>query len=262
MIEAKNISISYGGRQALSEICAKFGDGEFTAILGANGAGKSTLLKLLSGWLAPCFGEITYGGQNIKNFGARELATKRAVLEQECTLDFEYTVGQIVGMGGFSGGLFGAQARPETVSEALAAADLEGFENRIYSRLSGGEKRRAQLARALCQLGNAPQGKALLLDEPAASLDPRAAHSAMKAAASAAEKGACVVAVLHDPNLAFDYCGRAILLKQGKIYASGKTEDALSGENLSAAYSHRCEVFDSPFGKTARFPKIASNSNS
>ena len=125
---------------------------------------------------------------NIKNFGARELATKRAVLEQECTLDFEYTVGQIVGMGGFSGGLFGAQARPETVSEALAAADLEGFENRIYSRLSGGEKRRAQLARALCQLGNAPQGKALLLDEPAASLDPRAAHSAMKAAASAAEK--------------------------------------------------------------------------
>ena len=91
----------------------------------------------------------------------------------------------------------------------------------------------------------------------AASLDPRAAHSAMKAAASAAEKGACVVAVLHDPNLAFDYCGRAILLKQGKIYASGKTEDALSGENLSAAYSHRCEVFDSPFGKTARFPKFA-----
>ena len=84
----------------------------------------------------------------------------------------------------------------------------------------------------------------------------------MKAAASAAEKGACVVAVLHDPNLAFDYCGRAILLKQGKIYASGKTEDALSGENLSAAYSHRCEVFDSPFGKTARFPKFASNSNS
>lgn len=66
MIEAKNISFSYGGRQALSEICAKFGDGEFTAILGANGAGKSTLLKLLSGWLAPCFGEITYGGQNIK----------------------------------------------------------------------------------------------------------------------------------------------------------------------------------------------------
>ena len=124
MIEAKNISFSYGGRQALSEICAKFGDGEFTAILGANGAGKSTLLKLLSGWLAPCVGEITYGGQNIKNFGARELAGKRAVLEQECTLDFEYTVGQIVGMGGFSGGLFGAQALPGTVSEALTAAGL------------------------------------------------------------------------------------------------------------------------------------------
>ena len=160
-------------------------------------------------------------------------------------------------MGGFSGGLFGAQALPGTVSEALTAAGLEGFENRIYSRLSGGEKRRAQLARALCQLGDAPQGKALLLDEPAASLDPRAAHAAMKAAASAAEKGACVIAVLHDPNLAFDYCGRAILLKQGKIYASGKTEEALSSENLSAAYSHRCEVFDSPFGKTARFPKFA-----
>lgn len=153
MIEAKNISFSYGGRQALSEICAKFGDGEFTAILGANGAGKSTLLKLLSGWLAPCVGEITYGGQNIKNFGARELATKRAVLEQECTLDFEYTVGQIVGMGGFSGGLFGAQARPETVSEALAAADLEGFENRIYSRLSGGESGEPSLRAPFASLG-------------------------------------------------------------------------------------------------------------
>ena len=88
MIEAQNISFGYGQRKVLSGVSAKFGDGVFTAVLGANGAGKSTLLKILSGWLRPGEGEVLYAGANAVSLGARELAKARAVLEQECGLDF------------------------------------------------------------------------------------------------------------------------------------------------------------------------------
>ena len=159
-------------------------------------------------------------------------------------------------------GRAGAEADADEAEAALAAAGLSGFSGRIYTELSGGEKRRVHLARALCQLGKNPEGKALLLDEPAASLDPAAAHAAMSAAKSAARNGACVVAVLHDPNLAFDYCDFSLLLKGGKIAARGNTRETLTRENLSFAYSHPCGVFPSPFGATARFPKSGGDSNS
>lgn len=262
MIEAKDISFGYGRRKVLSGVSAKFEDGVFAAVLGANGAGKSTLLKILSGWLKPDGGEVLYAGANAASLGARELAKSRAVLEQECRLDFACPVGQIVRMSGFSAGALGAEAKTEEAKAALDAAGLSGFSDRIYTELSGGEKRRVHLARALCQLGENPEGKALLLDEPAASLDPAAAHAAMRAAKSAAQKGACVVAVLHDPNLAFDYCDFALLLKGGKIAACGNTPETLTRENLSFAYSHPCGVFPSPFGETARFPKSGGDSNS
>lgn len=262
MIEAKNISFGYGQRKVLSGVSAKFGDGVFTAVLGANGAGKSTLLKILSGWLRPGEGEVLYAGANAVSLGARELAKARAVLEQECGLDFAWPVGRIVRMSGFSAGALGAEAGEEEAEAALAAAGLEGFSGRIYTELSGGEKRRVHLARALCQLGENPEGKALLLDEPAASLDPAAAHAAMRAAKSAAQRGACVVAVLHDPNLAFDYCDFSLLLGGGKISAAGETAETLTRENLSLAYFHPCGVFPSPFGETARFPKSGVDSNS
>ena len=166
MIEAKDISFGYGRRKVLSGVSAKFEDGVFAAVLGANGAGKSTLLKILSGWLKPDGGEVLYAGANAASLGARELAKSRAVLEQECRLDFACPVGQIVRMSGFSAGALGAEAKTEEAEAALDAAGLSGFSDRIYTELSGGEKRRVHLARALCQLGENPEGKALLLDEP------------------------------------------------------------------------------------------------
>lgn len=253
MIEAKNISLKYGEHTAISEVSAKFSDGIITAILGSNGAGKSTLLKILSGWLKPDCGEIFYDSTPISRLCVRELAQKRAVLEQECNLGFDYSVLQTVKLSGFSGGFFGAEASDEFAQNALAEADLAGFGNRLYTKLSGGEKRRVQLARALCQLGDSPYGKALLLDEPAASLDPRAAKSAMKAAKRAAERGACVVAVLHDPNLAFDFCQNSLLLKDSHAIAFGNTSEILNSENLSEIYSCPCEIIETPITKTARF---------
>lgn len=111
MIEAKDISFGYGRRKVLSGVSAKFEDGVFAAVLGANGAGKSTLLKILSGWLKPDGGEVLYAGANAASLGARELAKSRAVLEQECRLDFACPVGQIVRMSGFSAGALGAEAK-------------------------------------------------------------------------------------------------------------------------------------------------------
>lgn len=251
MLAIENVSFAYGrGRRVLDGVSLRVGAGEFAAVLGANGAGKSSLLKIASGYARPDVGRVMLGGADIAGLSARELARMRAVLEQECPLTFEYTVGEVVALGGYSrGGLSGLSA---DVSESLESVGLAGFEKRKYSELSGGEKRRVQLARALCQLGENP--KLLLLDEPSAGLDPAHAHAAMSAARKVAERGAAVVAVLHDPNLAAAYADKIALLKDGKISSFGSAESAMRAELLGGVYGADCEIVSDGIRNVAYFP--------
>ncbi len=249
MIELKRVSFSYGKRKILSDISIRLPHGEFLAILGSNGAGKSTLIKLMSGLLNPDKGKILLDGADINSFGAYRLSRMRAVLEQECELSFDYKVSEVVELAFFGGGIDRG-----LVKKCLSEVSLENFEGRIYTNLSGGEKRRVQLARALCQMGRNHKGKTLFLDEPSAGLDPAHSHAAMAAAKKAALSGAAVAAVLHDPNLAAAYADKIAVLKNGKLSAYGSVSEVFSKDVFETAYSTTCEILDSPFGKISIFP--------
>lgn len=252
MLELEAVSFSYGRKTVLSGVSFSARAGTLVALLGANGAGKSTLLKVASGYLKPASGRVLFGGADISDMPARTLAGRRAVLEQECGLSFGYSVLETVKLGAYA--RVGAQ-RASVNSDALRALNSVGladFESRLYCELSGGEKRRVQMARALCQLGSDPRGKILLLDEPSAGLDPAHAHLVMGAARRAADAGAAVCAVLHDVNLASAYSDKIALLKNGKILKAAPVGEMLDADLLSEAYGARCglikaEGFKYPF---------------
>ncbi len=245
MIEIKNVSFSYGDRLVLDSLSFDVRDGEFVAILGANGAGKSSLVKLISGLNSPTKGSICLNGKDISAYGAMELARLRAVLEQECSLAFDTSVLDVVLLGRFPYSKFSASLSDEKIAKsALARVDLSGFENRLYNRLSGGEKRRVQFARTLAQLGDesALKGKALLLDEPSAGLDPSHVHKTLSAAKRVAEAGASVIAVLHDPNMASIYADKILLLKDSKILDFDSPKNSITAEKLELTYGAKCKI--------------------
>lgn len=257
MIEAKNISFRYGSRSALDGVSLKVEDGEFAAILGANGAGKSTLLKVMSGYLKPSPGEILINGCPASKMSPAKLAKERAVLEQESLLSSDYTVLETVLLGRYAFSPFAADdAEGRTIAlAAIKSAGLEGFENRLYTQLSGGEKRRVQLARAICQIGKDPRKKILFLDEPSAGLDPAHAHAAMAAAKKLSQNGCSIVAILHDANLAAEYADKIALLKSGEILAFGAPENIITAELMEKTYSARCEIIKNGKNKFVHFPK-------
>lgn len=242
MVEIENVSFSYGSKAVVSNVSLSIGGGELVVLLGANGAGKSTLLKLVSGYLNPSAGSVFFDGEKIASMPAGKLARRRSVLEQECALSFDYSVEETVKLGGFSRSA-GEMARLSSdAKSALEKVGLGGFENRRYAELSGGEKRRVQLARALCQLGGDVSKKLLLLDEPSAGLDPAHAHAAMRAARGAADEGASVCAVLHDPNLAAAYADKIALLKNGALVGIFPSREIFDAGLMSKVYGAECEI--------------------
>jgi len=253
MIETKNLSFSYPASDVIDGVSLCVRDGEVAVLLGANGAGKSTLLKVMSGFLKPRAGCVLHNGRDISALSAGEIARGRAVLEQECALAFDYSVLETAMLGSYARSRF-ALSEEVLARKSLERAGMKGFENRKYSRLSGGEKRRVQLARALCQLGEERGGKILLLDEPSSGLDPAHAHAAMAAARDAARDGASVVAVLHDANLAAAYADKIALLKNGKILKFAPSREVLTADLLSQVYNTPCEIVESSRGFFVSFP--------
>ena len=241
MLKVDSVSFAYSQKSVLESVSFSAQRGELVVLLGANGAGKSTLMKIISGYLKSNSGSVIFGEKDIAQQRPRDLANMRAVLEQECALAFNYSVLETVKLGGF--------ARKDCCveSDAYACLDmvgLNGFASRKYVELSGGEKRRVQMARALCQIGTNPDGKLLLLDEPSAGLDPAHSHIAMQASRKIADSGAVVCAVLHDVNLATAYADKIALLKNGKLLKFGSVAEILDEELLSEAYGTKCALIE------------------
>jgi iron complex transport system ATP-binding protein len=250
MLKIDSINFSYGKKRVLENISLSVGRGEMLVLLGANGAGKSTLMKIVSGFLKADSGCVIFDGNDIAKKSPKELANFRAVLEQECPLAFDYSVLETVKLGGFARKNCANLERDAL--ESLEKVGLGGFAERRYSELSGGEKRRVHMARSLCQIGENPENKLLLLDEPSAGLDPMHSHIAMQSARDTADKGAVVCAVLHDVNLASAYADKIALLKNGKLLKYGNVPEILDEKLLSDAYDSNCaliknEKFKYPF---------------
>ncbi len=251
MIEANHVSVWIGGKRIVEDAAFNASPGEVAAIVGPNGSGKTTLLKALAGDL-PYRGRIALNGREVSAMPQREAAGLRAVLPQATQLSFPFTVHEVVRLGllgGRSGALAGeAQRLPE---RAVARVDLAGFGGRFYQELSGGEQQRVQLARVLCQVW-APvlegRPRYLFLDEPVSSLDIKHQLVIMDIARDFARRGGGVVAILHDLNLTAMYADRVLVMKNGRVAASGSPREVLENQLIAKVFDRDLKVGVLPAG--------------
>ncbi len=218
MMEVKNISYHYKGcPEVLKEVSFDVKPGEFLAILGNNGAGKSTLLKCFNHILKPDAGEVLLDGKNLLTQPAREVAKQVAFVSQSVP-DTQMTVHDVVMLGRRPYMQWGFTEQDHTiVHDAMHRLDVEDMRGRFLNQLSGGEKQKVMLARALAQ-----QPKVLLLDEPTSALDIQNQYGVLKMVQSICynDKRIALV-VIHDLNLALRFCDRFLLLKDGQVYRCG-----------------------------------------
>jgi iron complex transport system ATP-binding protein len=246
LIEANKISYSIGANPILANVSFLAEAGEVLVILGGNGAGKSTLLKIISGDIVPGEGSINICGKDIAAWTPQELSTFRAILQQNPVLSMSFSVREVVMMGRYPH--FKGKESPldhAIADAALKKAGIDHLAERNFLYLSGGEQQRVHLARVFAQIwqtGNEGP-RYLFMDEPVNSLDIRHQHSSLELAREFAADGNCVVAVLHDLNLAIQYADKILLLRKGRVMASGTPEDVMQEHILSAAYDYPLSIF-------------------
>jgi iron complex transport system ATP-binding protein len=253
MLEARNITINYGKRQAVVDASLSVRPGEITAIVGANGAGKSSLLRALNGSIEPTSGEVLLDGKPLVAFARRVVARRIAVVTQEALLAFpvsvlEYVLGARYAWSGAGGWGWESEHDLEVALDVLRQTELDTFSARLMNELSGGERQRAVLARAL-----ATEAGVLLLDEPTANLD--LAHQASMlrlVRAHCDDRAAAAAIVTHDINLAAEFANRVVLLKSGRVIAAGKPEEVLTEELLAEVLGIRVLVDAHPLSGAPR----------
>ena len=234
IVELREVSFAYGRSPALEEVSFSARAGEFVGLVGPNGAGKSTLVRLAAGLAAPAHGTVRLAGLDPHAAPRREVARVCALVPQEPRVSWPFTVRETVMMGRAPRqGLLAVADRYDhgAVQGALEACDLVHLADRRLDALSGGERRRVFFARALAQ-----EPRVLLLDEPTAFLDLGHQLAAMRMAEVAARGGLCVVAVLHDLNLAASACDRLAVLSRGRVVADGPPADVLSAARVSEVW--------------------------
>ncbi|HEV2236674.1 MAG TPA: ABC transporter ATP-binding protein, partial [Ktedonobacterales bacterium] len=230
----EGVSYAYSEREVVRSINLTVHPGEMVGLIGSNGAGKSTLLRLASGVLRPRAGSVCVGGRAISAMAPRAVAQAVAVVPQEFTVPFAYTVRQLVELGRTPYlGVLGVARRADEVAveQALRDTSLTDLEDRVFNELSGGERQRVLVALALAQ-----NGRLLLLDEPTAHLDLHHQVEIMDLLIRLnRERGLSLVAALHDLNLAARYLPRLVLLSQ-TILADGPPAMVLERGLLASAY--------------------------
>lgn len=232
-IQASNLSVTINGKKILDDLSFSCHTGEITAIVGENGAGKSTLLNCLAG-VSEFTGEITINNHSLESLSLAKLAQYRAVLPQNSSLNFPFSVHEVVRLA-MSLGCLSQAEQEQIIVDSLALVDATQFIDRDYLHLSGGEKQRVQLARVLAQLrAHAHQeGRFLFLDEPTSALDLKHQYSTLKMLRELCTSNSApgigsqntrwqklgALVIVHDLNLASFYCDKILLLDNGRLIA-------------------------------------------
>lgn len=190
---------------------------------------------MLNGELAASSGEVLLDARPLASWPGRQRAQRLAVLPQSSSLNFGFSVEQVVRMGRMPHDT-GMVADEQIVARVLRAVDAEHLSGRSYLQLSGGERQRVHLARVLAQLWPGADGQVLLLDEPTSMLDPLHQLSVLDAVRRFADQGAGVLIILHDLNLAARYCDQLLLLGNGGVQASGTPAQVLQPEPLHRVF--------------------------
>jgi len=241
MVKAMNVfqfsgvSLSYGENEILRELDFSIGGGEIIGILGPNGSGKTTLLKMMAGVLPPQSGRIQFMGKDLPDYGRQDIARRLSVLPQDTVIDFPFTALEIVLMGRapYLKNFQWESARDYQIAKAnMEITDCWEFAGRDIRYLSGGERERVLLARALTQ-----EPEVLLLDEPTTHLDLKHWLDIFRLLKKLnQERGLTIVLVLHDLNFASLICGRILLLADREIKAQGTPEAVLKPDIIETIY--------------------------
>lgn len=256
MLEAREVTVSYGERKVLDEVSFTLPEGKVVVLLGSNGAGKTTLIRTLNGTVSGSFdGSVLLGGKDLRTLSRREIARSIAVVAQENETRFPVTVLEFVLSGRFvHGSTFGWESEDDLgfAVAALDQCDLAGYESRLMNNLSGGERQRVVLARAL-----AAGTKILLLDEPTANLD--LAHQAMMfrlVREKCAQSNSAAVVITHDLNLASEFADEIIMLKDGRVAAKGTPDQVLNAENIASVFGVKVLLDSNPASKKLRVTAV------
>ena len=246
MLDLRRVSCGYGGNVVLKGVSVAINEGEFVAVIGPNGSGKTTFVRAATKVIKPAAGQILFEGRDIGAMSYRELATRVAV----------------VGPGGHDPGMrtedlvllgriplreryriLDGKADREAVREAMSVTGLLHLRDRPVSTLSSGERQLAFVARALAQ-----KPKLLFLDEPTSHLDIRRQIGLLDLVTKLnREKGLTLVVILHDLNLASQYCGRLLLLDKGALDSDGPPESVLTRETIERVYRTPVVALNDPF---------------
>ncbi len=239
-LHVRNICFSHGRQQVLRDVSVDLRPGRHYILAGPNGAGKSTLLDILAGLRRPATGEVALARRPLAAYAPPDLARRLALAPQEYNLNFAFTVREIAAMGRrpYLGrwGVLGDDDH-RAVDEALSSLHLLDLADKPVTALSGGERRRVVVARALAQAT-----PILLLDEPVAGLDIAQALAVMALAKRLAEAGRLVITVSHDLNLAAAYGHEVIFLKRGRVVAAGPVETVFTDHVLEEVYETPASV--------------------
>jgi iron complex transport system ATP-binding protein len=254
MLAAHDLSVRLGSHRALQGLTAALRPGEVTAICGPNGAGKSTLLTALAGLLAPSSGSVTLDAEPLGALSGRERARAIGYLPQHAEVAWDVDVRTLVGLGRLPHGDVAGHGR-SAIARAIAALDLEDFTERPLSRLSGGERARALLARVL-----AGEPRWILADEPLAALDLAHQLALLARLSKAAQGGTGVVLVLHDLALAMNHADRVLVLHEGALVADGPPEEALSEAVIARVWGVQACWLGEPGGRALAAGAVSSRS--
>ena len=248
ILEVKNLWAGYLDKIVIREINLDIKKGEFIGIIGPNGAGKSTLVRTLTRTLRPFKGTIAHDGKDIYKTSSNEVARSIAVVPQETSIVFEFSAGDIVMMGRIPHiNKFKKVTERDLmiIEKAFLVTDTKELRDRPINELSAGERQRVIIAKALAQ-----EPDLLILDEPTSHLDISHQIEIFDLIKRLSKKeGLTVIAVLHDLNLAAEYCDRLILMKEGRIFVQGVPEEVLNYKTIEEVYKILVVVGRNPVSK-------------
>ncbi|WMT44315.1 MAG: ABC transporter ATP-binding protein [Cuniculiplasma divulgatum] len=225
-LEARNLVFNRG-KFSLQDVSFRAEEGTITGIGGRNGSGKSTLLRALYGFHRITSGDVVIGGKSLTGMGPREISRRISVVSQEVSEPFNFTVGEVVSISGYS-----LENEKSAVRDVLEVCGIGDLEKRPFNEISGGERRLALIAAAIYQ-----DADILLLDEPTAFLDVDKEIRVIDILRKLRDSGKNIIVVLHDVNLLYRICDRVVLIRDGRIVASGPRDDVMTIENLDKTYS-------------------------
>jgi iron complex transport system ATP-binding protein len=248
LLDIENLSAGYFKKPVIRNVGFSVKKGEFTGIIGPNGAGKSTLVKGLSRTLRPFGGTVKYNGRDIFKTSSSEVARSIAIVPQDTLIVFEFLVWDVVMMGRIP---YLKRFRKttekdlEVVEKCLRLTNTMDLAHRFINELSAGERQRVIITKALVQ-----EPQVLILDEPTAHLDISHQVEILDLIKHLSRtEGLTVISVLHDLNLASEYCDRLILMSDGKIHAQGTPEEVLNYKTIEEIYKTIVVVGQNPISK-------------